>query len=118
MTDKQNSLHIGSMEVFVDTSGDGLDQRNQSEIAWLIEENMDALIGPNWFVGGPTNAVEFSNDPNRAMRFSRRRDAQAMLDFLRCHNKLWCVDGNVGHYFKVTEHMWVDYKPKAVAGDN
>lgn len=85
--------------------------QEQEPVAWLIERNLHELIGPEWFVGGPTNSVDFSKDPDKVMRFSRRQDAQSMLDWLRRNNKLHCVESNVEHYYKVTEHLWVGPAP-------
>jgi hypothetical protein len=80
-----------------------------NEIAWLIELNLPHPASrPEWFVGGPINSVEFSTDANKAMRFSRRQDAQAMLDWLSINEKLLIMHINVPEMYKVTEHMWLD----------
>lgn len=78
----------------------------QGAVAWLIEQNLPHLPA-EWFIGGPINSVEFSSDPSKPMRFSRRQDAQSMLDWLRCNNKLLCVESNIESFYRVTEHMWI-----------
>src|SRR5208337_2476327 len=63
------------------------------EVAWLIERD-----GPQWlFVAG--DMLEWSSDSLRALRFSRKQDAEAFLVI------------NAGLYMhcglKVTEHKWM-----------
>jgi hypothetical protein len=79
------------------------------EIAWLIELNLPhSTASPEWFIGGPINSVEFSNDSLKAVRFSRRRDAQAMLDWLSINEKLLVMHENVPTMYSVTEHIWIN----------
>lgn len=81
-----------------------------SEIAWLIELNLPHATWSEWFMAGArkTGRVEFDRDANKAVRFSRCQDAQAVLDWLSVHEKLLVMHENVPSLYKVTEHMWVD----------
>jgi len=85
-------------------------KHSPQSIAWLIELNLIPNRGrAEWFVGGPTNSVEFSSDPNKAVRFCRRQDAQAVLDWLRVNEKLLVSAPNADVFYSVTEHIWVDF---------
>jgi len=65
----------------------------RDEVAWLIER--DGANGrPEWvFNDGVFN---FTPNPHRAIRFSRREDAEMI-----CH----IFEGEPG--LKITEHMWL-----------
>ena len=74
-------------------------------VAWLIEYVLPHLP-PQWAMLRRSNCLDFTDDANRATRFSRREDAQAVLDQFTGMEKLPVTSVNVEHYFKVTEHMW------------
>jgi len=74
------------------------------EVAWLIECSL--FPRPEWLCARSCNCVEFSSDPNKATRFSRRADAQGVLDLLKGLDKLDVMPPLVYEFYKVTEHMW------------
>lgn len=64
------------------------------EIAWLIEST---FYGPSRWWGFREGFDEtFTSDPNRAVRFARREDAERAIALLG------------GHMMKATEHAWVN----------
>ncbi len=84
--------------------------QKEAEIAWLIEYTLPHCP-PTWAMLRRSNCFDATSDANKATRFSRREDAQAVLDQLTGMEKLPVSSENVGHYFKVTEHMWVSPTP-------
>lgn len=80
---------------------------NKTTAAWLIEYTLPHCP-PQWAMLRRSNCLDTTADANKATRFSRREDAQAVLDQLTGMEKLPCISENVSHYFTVTEHMWVD----------
>ena len=93
------------------------------ETAWLIElSQLPGVIGPEWLTSTtwhqrwPKEKAEvwkFSPDPNDAIRFSRKEDAQRILDiliaFCGCHEPFNRRD------LIVTEHVWMDRQSKVPA---
>lgn len=81
------------------------------EVAWLIEWK-DGGQGPQWwgFSHSPGVRANWCHDPNKAIRFSRREDAERM----RKH--VIAVAGLTGHAayercVNATEHMWLATPP-------
>jgi hypothetical protein len=66
---------------------------NTPEIGWLIE----SVVAPMWWDGRLVNRGidprHFTNDPNAAVRFARREDAEKVASF--------------SSSLKATEHKWI-----------
>lgn len=77
------------------------------EFAWLIELSIPNAPFPQYFIGGLSVSIDFSADVNKAIRFSRREDAQGILTFLIVNQKYLISKPNVLEFCKVTEHGWV-----------
>lgn len=73
------------------------------EVAWLIE-----VTGPRWWTGDSLSEYSFSDDPNRAVRFCRQEDAEAV----RCH----LFSGPIYNLSKTTEHIWMGKEPDGERG--
>lgn len=71
-----------------------------SEQGWLIE----SFVGgsPVWFRLSECNHSQWrlTTDASQAVRFSRQKDAEQMLHFLRCNNVL-------DESWKVSGHEWI-----------
>ena len=67
---------------------------------WLIESGTQWLGKPQYWngdgVGQPTSIVDFTDDPNRAIQFARRQDAEIVRD---------AVLKNV--HLRVTQHVFL-----------
>jgi len=72
------------------------------ELGWLIE-----LRGAVLYVGVKMRHVCLVGNSSEAIRFSRRIDAEMMLDGLLAHGVLKSRD------FDVVEHMWLGQKDEA-----
>lgn len=72
---------------------------NQEEVAWLIAcKREGALIG--WFGLWDNEDFGWTLDPNKAIRFSRQQDAEAV----RSH---WDWDAEAGSILTTEEHIWL-----------
>jgi hypothetical protein len=80
-----------------------------NEVAWLIECNLPGVGRAEWFTAGPIRSgkVEFSPGADKAVRFSRRTDAQVVLDWLAVNEQLLISHCNYFEVYSVTEHMWI-----------
>ncbi len=65
-----------------------------TESAWLIE-----AAGPKWWDGSGFTTAAFVTDANKAMRFSRKADAQKAI--------IWLLP-LFSQLLKATEHGWMD----------
>ena len=62
------------------------------ETGWLLEKQDK---GANWFIGVINGMLEWTTDPNKALRLARRDDAEAIATI--------CEDAE-----KISEHLWPD----------
>lgn len=72
------------------------------ESGWLIE--ITIMNRPQWFLAvGPRGALEFTVDSNRAIRFSRKIDAENSIKNLMNHcNMIFANKPQL----TATEHQW------------
>ena len=76
------------------TQGYYQENAGSDETWWLIESTFKGLC-PMWWDGVPQGSGQsFSSDPNKAIRFKRKQDAERVASFM--------------HMTKVTEHMFLD----------
>lgn len=85
-----------------------MNKEDAQRTAWLIECNLHPELPPEWLMARCCNEPEFSRDPNKATRFSRREDAKGVLDLMTGMGKLGLIVENVPEFYKVTEHMWLE----------
>jgi len=64
------------------------------ERAWLIELTFSGIT--SWWGFRDGISESFTSDPNRAIRFQRREDAE------------WAIALLGGHMMKAIEHAWVN----------
>lgn len=80
------------------------------EGAWLIEtaalRNQDVIV-PHWWTGLYPNSVSWTTDANRAVRFARKQDAEAVIHGM----------GDVFERPFATEHVWADLHPAPAVTD-
>jgi hypothetical protein len=60
------------------------------ESAWLLEKQNK---GANWFIGVIDGLLDWTTDPNKALRLCRREDAEAIATI--------CEDAE-----RISEHLW------------
>lgn len=72
--------------------------RVPNENGWLIESAFNGF-SPSWWGGIPEGRGQsFTTDPNKAVRFCRKEDAEAVAKHM--------------HMVIVTEHQWIAAAPK------
>jgi len=87
-------LAQAAITAYREASGEARDKdRSRAEYGWLVEDSRNHSSGIRyrmWGLMGP----EWTNDPNKALRFARREDAEA---FARDDEDAW----------HIVEHMWL-----------
>ena len=72
--------------------------RVPDETGWLIESAFNGF-SPSWWAGIPEGCGQsFTDNPNKAVRFCRKDDAEAVAKYM--------------HMVIVTEHKWIAAAPK------